>query len=437
MKSPFVHYVHRRGRSVFYGWWIVFSAAGLTMIGGAFYFFGFSTFLLPVEKDLMVDRGPLSLAVSVSTLEGALLGPIQGYFVDRYGPRRIMMLGVALMGLGFVLLSTADSLLEFYLYFIPFIGVGAGLGIMAPSFVAVSNWFIRKRGTAFGIAMTGVGVGGLLVPFTRYLIAEFGWQQAALIIGIIIWAIGMPLTMLMRHRPEQYGMLPDGLTAEQAKLAAEQPSIPGSTTLHQEINFTVGEALTSPAFWQLGVGFGLRNMLSSGILIHMIAAAVARGHSEAFGAGLLGIMAGMSIPSRILGGVLQDRVEKRKVGGTVGFLTALSLVFFLINDSVWALATFAVLFSIAWGAASPTQQAIRGEYFGRLHYAKINGFANLFMTSGSIAGPALAGFAFDATHTYQGSFTAFAVLSLVSAVVIWHAKRPVPNRLRNPKESPS
>lgn len=112
MKAPFVHYVlYRDGRSVFYGWWIVFSAAGLTMLGGAFYFFGFGTFLLPLEEGLNTDRGPLSLAVSISTLEGAALGPIQGYFVDRYGPRPVMMIGIVLMGVGFMLLSTADTLL--------------------------------------------------------------------------------------------------------------------------------------------------------------------------------------------------------------------------------------------------------------------------------------------------------------------------------------
>ena len=423
MKPPFVHHVlHRDGRSVFYGWWIVFSAGGLTMLGGAFYFFGFSAFLLPVEESLMTDRGPLSLAVSISTLEGAALGPIQGYFVDRYGPRPVMMLGVTLMGVGFMLLSTADSLLEFYLFFIPFIGIGAGLGIMSPAFVAVSNWFIKKRGVAFGIAMTGIGIGGLLVPLTRYLIAEYGWQDAAFIIGVIILIVGLPFTLLMRQRPEHYGLLPDGITEEEARRDAEAPA--GAVSMHTEIDFTVKEALTSAAFWQLGVGFGLRNMLSSAVLIHLIAAVVDRGHSQEFGATILAIMAAISIPSRIISGLVQDRIEKRKVGAAVGVVTSLSLAFYLMSDSLWALGVFAALFAVAWGAASPTQQAIRGEYFGRLHYAKINGFANLFMTAGSVAGPAIAGYVHDAVDTYDPTFLGFAAISLVSGLVIWHARRP-------------
>ena len=433
MKAPFVHHVlYRDGRSVFYGWWIVFSAAGLTMLGGAFYFFGFGAFLLPIEEGLNTDRGPLSLAVSISTLEGAALGPIQGYFVDRYGPRPVMMLGVVLMGVGFMLLSTADSLLEFYLFFIPFVGVGAGLGIMSPAFVAVSNWFIKKRGVAFGIAMTGIGVGGLLVPITHYLIDRFGWQDAAFIIGVIILVAGLPFTLLMRQRPEQYGLLPDGITEEESRRDAEAAT---AVSVHTEVDFTVKEALTSTAFWQLGVGFGLRNMLSSSVLIHTVAAVYDRGHTEAFGATVLAIMAAISIPSRVISGLVQDRIEKRKVGGAVGVLTAVALGFYLISNDLWALFVFAVLFAIAWGAASPTQQAIRGEYFGRLHYAKINGFANLFMTAGSVAGPAIAGYVHDALDTYDPTFLGFAALSLVSAAFIWQAKRPTLKRQRQPAAS--
>ena len=239
----------------------------------------------------------------------------------------------------------------------------------------------------------------------------------------------------MRQRPEHYGLLPDGITEEEARRDAEAPA--GAVSMHTEIDFTVKEALTSAAFWQLGVGFGLRNMLSSAVLIHLIAAVVDRGHSEAFGATVLAIMAAISIPSRIISGLVQDRIEKRKVGAAVGVVTSLSLAFYLMSDSLWALGVFAALFAVAWGAASPTQQAIRGEYFGRLHYAKINGFANLFMTAGSVAGPAIAGYVHDAVDTYDPTFLGFAAISLVSGVVIWHARRPTVKSAAPPGSRPA
>ena len=132
---------------IFYGWWIVFTAAILAALAGGVYFFGFTAFFLPVMRDLDVSRGTLSSIVAVASLEGGILGPLQGYFIDRFGPRRLMYVGVTLMGLGFILISTAQSIVPFTIYFILFIAIGAGMGMgfkpgneTAPAPVTFNNW---------------------------------------------------------------------------------------------------------------------------------------------------------------------------------------------------------------------------------------------------------------------------------------------------------
>jgi len=277
----------------------------LQTLGAGFYLLGFTAFVLPLADEFDAARGPISLALGLSTLAGALLGPVQGYFVDRYGPRPIMILGVTLMGLGFVLLSTATSLVWFYVYFIPFIGLGAGMGIMSTAHVAVNNWFVRKRGTAFGITMSGVGLGGLIVALTQLLVSTLGWREAALIIGIIVWSVGYPMASLMRRRPEDYGLLPDGVqeTGDTDKVNSSQPT--------DEIDFTVREAFASRAFWLVIIGFGVRNMVSIGVMLHFIPAMVDRGFSEGSAALVIALIGILTIPGRLLSGRLQDKIENR------------------------------------------------------------------------------------------------------------------------------
>ena len=416
MTSPTSRAGPTSGR-IYYGWWIVVASTLLLTIGTGFYILGFSAFVLPLVDEFEAERGPISLALSISTLEGAILGPLQGYFVDRFGPRRIMLLGVTLMGLGFVLLSTASSMLQFYLYFIPFIGLGTGMGMITPTFAAVNNWFIRKRGIAFGIATSGVGVGALLVILSQFLINSLGWRDAALIIGVICWVVGYPMASLMRHRPEQYGMLPDGIPPP----AAGQ----GGPRQAEETNFSVMDAFKTRAFWLLALGFGLRNLASAGLLLHFIPAMVEKDFSAITGALVLGIMGALTIPGRIGFGALQDRMEKRKVGGVAACLVGIAIIVFVLGDGLWALALFVGLYSLGWGGSSPTQQAIRGDYFGRANYAKINGFSTTFQTAGAIVGPTFAGFTYDSTGSYQIAFLCFAGLSTFSGILVWIARRPV------------
>ena len=409
-------------RRVYFGWWIVFSAFTLSALGGGFYFYGFTVFFLPLAEEFDVSRGTLSLVFGLAGLEGALLGPLQGWLVDRYGPRRIMFLGISMMGAGFFLMSYAQSVQMLFVYVILLIAVGSSMGLFSPAFAAVANWFIRKRGTALGIAMSGVGLGAVLVVLTNFLIETMDWRGAARAIAVIILVVGYPLASLMRHRPEQYGMLPDG--AEQGPRPTESHGPP-----QEEIDFTVKEALRTRAFWLISISFALRAFVIAAIGVHFIPVMDDKGLSAATAAALLGLFGVLSVPGRLGFGILGDYLDKRLVVAMTAGLLGLAMLTLIWATSLWQIFIFLVLFALSSGGSAVTF-ALRGEYFGRGAFATIGGIGSTIMFLGTITGPVFAGFTFDVTESYDVAFLTFTGVSLLSFVAVLLARRPAPPRTR-------
>ena len=154
----------KRKRGMFYGWWIVI-AGGLGMsITAGINFHGFGNFIIPLTNEFGWNRTTISGLFSLARMESGLLGPLEGWLVDRVGPRRLMIFGIPLMGVGYILMSRVNSLAAFFFVYIFAITLGNSLGMSTPMAASVANWFNRKRGLAFGIMWSGVGLGGLFVP---------------------------------------------------------------------------------------------------------------------------------------------------------------------------------------------------------------------------------------------------------------------------------
>ncbi len=253
----------KRKPKLFYGWWIVLGATIADALSGGFYLYGFSAFFMPLINDFGWSRAATSGAFSLSRIEGGLLGPLGGFLVDKFGPRKMMLIGMTMIGAGFILLSRIDSLVAFYLVFTLCIAVGVTLGIHQAVIVAVTNWFIKKRGMALGFASTGMGIGGALVPVLAWLIVQYGWRDTAVITGLTFWFVGIPIALMMRHRPEQYGYLPDGETPEEHVTEGNPESTKAERLLstnsekrrasNRDISFTVHQALRTKAFWLVAV----------------------------------------------------------------------------------------------------------------------------------------------------------------------------------------
>ena len=402
---------------MFYGWWIVFAATVLGAIASGTYFAGFTAFFLALIEEFDVSRGALSTVVSIGHLQMVVIGPFQGYLTDRFGPRRVMYLGIAMMGLGFFLISTAQSFILFSIYLIVLIAMGANMGLIFPAVTAIANWFNKRRGVAFGIALSGMGLGSALVVGTNYLVESLGWRGAAVTLGFIVWGVGFPLASLVRTRPEQYGMLPDGAKRP------DEASGPDVVATPLEVDFTVSEALRTSAFWWMNLSFSSRSFVNVALAVHFIPAMQEKDFSSGTAAAMLGLLGFLNVATRIGNGLLIDAVSKKLAGIGQAALMIVAMLVFVWATSLWQIVVFVVLYALTIGAGGSLQFAMLSEHFGRKSFSTINGFGLAIAVIGSALGPAFAGFSFDATDSYDVTFYGLALVALVAAITMLLTKR--------------
>ena len=413
-------------RRIFYGWWIVLAAfLALTftsMTGG----YGFSLFYKRLIDHFGWTRTGLAGAISLSRLEAGVLGGIEGFLVDRYGPTRIILLGIILSSIGMIWLSVIDSLLEFYLVFILLVTVGRSLSAMVAIDTTVANWFIRRRGTAFGILRTAVAVGAAGVIVVSWFINEFGWRSAFVATGIGILLIGIPTAFVMKPRPELYGLLPDGDSpvktvdpATHATSDTENQHYPNN-----DIGMTVTEALYSRAFWALSIGFAIRLMVTGAATLHAIPLVEDLGYSGATAAGVLGSMGMVSIVGRLGGGFMNDAFGTKPVAVASVCLLAVSCLILAYAQNLWQVMLFVAIYAPSYGCSAATMPAIKGDYFGRKSFGSILGLSGMVQMGGSMLGPIFAAYVFDTSGSYRIAFLTFAGLLIISAAMFMSLKKP-------------
>ena len=413
-------------RRIFYGWWIVLAAfLALTftsMTGG----YGFSLFYKRLIDHFGWTRTGLAGAISLSRLEAGVLGGIEGFLVDRYGPTRIILFGIILSSIGMIWLSVIDSLLEFYLVFILLVTVGRSLSAMVAIDTTVANWFIRRRGTAFGILRTAVAVGAAGVIVVSWFINEFGWRSAFVATGIGILLIGIPTAFVMKPRPELYGLLPDGDSpvktvdpATHATSDTENQHYPNN-----DIGMTVTEALYSRAFWALSIGFAIRLMVTGAATLHAIPLVEDLGYSGATAAGVLGSMGMVSIVGRLGGGFMNDAFGTKPVAVASVCLLAVSCLILAYAQNLWQVMLFVAIYAPSYGCSAATMPAIKGDYFGRKSFGSILGLSGMVQMGGSMLGPIFAAYIFDTSGSYSIAFLTFAGLLIISAAMFMSLKKP-------------
>ena len=428
-------------KKVFYGWWIVLACWAVTLYGGGAFFFGFSAFFNPLTAEFGWSRAATAGAIALSQAEGFFEGPIIGPLVDRFGPRKLMLIGIVMVSLGFLALSMVNNLITFYLVYVVLLAIGFNTGFFVAAQAAVGNWFIRRRSRALGLLSTANGFGGLImVPVIAFLILTFGWRTTAVFLGIGMAIIGIPLALIVRHRPETYGYLPDGDTrlpqgpaeapAQGMPLTGPSPQATAATTSVNEVNFTIWEALRAPVFWMLSIAFALRTLAISATVIHQIPFLTDRGISEQTAAGVLALMGLMSIPGRFGFGYLGDYFNKRYLLAIAYLLQGAGLVILLNATTIQHVYLFTVVFGLGWGAPN-LLFALRGDYFGRTHFATIAGVQQSFVAVGTVIGPVFAGLVYDTTQSYQIAYVTFIISIALGAVICFFSRPPnLPKRLR-------
>ena len=415
---------------IYYGWWIVLASMSVLVVGSGFYWQGFGVFFLSLQEEFNTNRAALSGAIALSQLEGGMMGPVGGYLVDRFGPRRMITFGAIVMGCGFLLMSRVDTLIMFYVVFLGVISVGMSVGIRVPALVAPANWFVKKRGLAIGISLTGSGLGGIFIPVLGLLIVNYGWRTTAIVAGIAIWVLVLPLARIMRTRPEDHGLLPDGelpggRPAAPVESSADESRTARTTPPHLEGDFTLRMAMRMPVFWFLAIAFGLRQFAVGAISLHVVPFLVDTGRSLEIASFMLAATTLTSIFGRLGFGWLADRFPPRYIMALSMLMVGLGAIILANVTEGWTLLIlYIVVYAIGWGGGATTMNATRGAYFGRRAFGTISGTMDFFQMFGLVLGPIFAGFVYDFTGNYTIAFTSFAISAAASGVLMVFLRPP-------------
>ena len=415
---------------VFYGWWVVSASAAIIFLTGGTFYYGFSALVKPLQDQFGWSRALISGAFSLRTQSGGVASPIVGYLVDRVGSRRLLLTGTVLVGAGFIFLSRVESVWAFYVaVMIIAVGMSATGGPVAMTTAA--HWFERQRGRAMAVLTAGAGASGVMVVVLATLISAFGWREALLIIGIAQWAVCIPLALLVRHRPEEMGLLPDGEPprppAEVGRVTAppEADAVADGPLRIQDSGMTVSQALRTRTFWLLALAMSLAGFGSTAIIVHQVVYVTeATGLSDGEAAVVAMLMPVVSLAGRLGFGWLADYREKRQVLAASYTLLGLGILLLAAAQEPWQLVFFLVVFSPGWGGSIAVQPAFQAESFGLRAFGAIQGLAFTVSTLGSVAGPIFAGWVHDSTDTYRHAFVVLALASLAAAPAILMVGRP-------------
>lgn len=414
-------------RKIFYGWWIVAAGGALQLLGSAFMQQAYGAYVVLLQAEFGWSKTLLSGASSLREAENGIMGPVQGFLLDKFGPRKVATAGVLIMGTGFMLFSQINSPVTFYGAFV-IMAIGASLsGYLTITFTAV-HWFERKRATAISLTTAGFAIGGMVVPLVVLLMEAVGWRGTAFISGLIVIGVGVPLAQVLRHHPHEMGLEPDGGPAPPPPDNADGTS--GiAHAVRVEADFSLGEAIRTPAFWLIGLGHASALFVVSAMGVHLVSHLTqSQGYSLGQAAGVVFAMTMMFFLGTVSGGLLGDRVNKRMLLITCMGMHATGLLFLSHAANVYMVAAFVVLHGVAWGWRGPQMAAIRADYFGRRSFGKILGISNMIIIVGTISGPLIAGLMYDVTGDYRLGFDILAVIAALGSIFFILARRPNPPR---------
>ena len=421
--------IKRRSSRIFYGWWIVGGGFSLQMIVGSLMIHSFTAYFPLLQSQFGWSRAVLSGAFALSRAESGILGPLQGWLIDRFGPKMMVRIGMLMFGAGFILFSQIDSVLDYYLTF-TLMAVGSSIAGFLTVATTVVNWFAKRRGIAMGIAMSGFGIGGLLVPAIAWSLTSFGWRPTAFFSGVLIMIAGFPIAQIMRQRPEQYGYLPDGESPHSGEDSSqESQELQGASDSDGVTGFTAREAMRTPAFWLLSVGHAMALFTVGAVSLHLIPHIIdSVGISITAASSAVVVMTTFNILGQLGGGFLSDRFSKRALAAVAMLFHSIALLTLAYATTLLSVYIFAVLHGTAWGVRGPLMTTKRADYFGRASFATIMGFSSLIVMVGMTGGPLFAGFMADIFGSYRVGFIIIAVITGIGSLFFTLARE------RNPPE---
>ena len=390
---------------------IQFLQAGLLMQA-------FGVYVAVLSEDRGWSKTALSGGAALQSLEGALLGPLVGWVMDRFGARAMVQVGIVMFGMGFIVLSQVDTLPGFY-GAIVLLALGTSLSGYFPLTVTLVHWFRRMRARALSTMGLGLALGGVAVPLVAWSMQTYGWRATAFGSGVLAIVCGLPLARVLRRHPRDVGETEDGLPADAPMPASAAPA----PAPHRE--FSAGEALRTRAFWLLALGHGFALLVVTAVNVHAIShMKEGLGYSVAQASLVITLMTVAQVGGLLIGASIGDRWEKRKV--VAGCMLAHAVGLLMLTHAVHPLMLggFALLHGGAWGLRGPFMQAMRADYFGLQAIGMSMGLSAFIISIGQVAGPMVAGAFADASGHYRGGFTLLALVAGSGSVLFWMARKP-------------
>jgi len=371
-----------------------------------------------MAEALHLGRGLLASVAAAARLVSAALSPLIGPLVDRRGPRLVMALGVLSLAGGAAVLAAAGSAWHVMLGYGVVMAFGSiALGDLTGD-ATVARWFVRRRGRALAIATMGLSSAGIVIPLpVALLIERFGWRAAWLALAAIVLVLGLAATALMRRRPEDYGLAPDGVASARAGHTARD-------TPANEISLGARAATRTPAFWLLVLSTNLAGLGFFGVNLHLFSYITDRGMSAAVAATVVTYLYTLHTVAKPLWGLIAERVHVRYCIAACYAGGALGVLFLLGPGSMAWLVAFATVYGLTRGAQSFVTSLAWADYFGREAQGAIRGLSAPFRHLSAAAGPIVGGVLYDVTGDYRLAFAIFAAAFLAGSGVALLAKPP-------------
>lgn len=396
----------KKKSKIFYGWWIVAGCFLLALTGIGISINCVSVFFKPVVESLGFTRGDFSFYFTISALSMMLAAPFMGKILTKYNIRVVMTICTILLTASFLMYSRCTTLLQFYLCSVG-VGIGSAGTHVIPVSLLLTNWFKKKRGLAFGIALSGSGIGGLIFnPLTNWIITTYSWQNAYIVLGCILGITTIPVALfIVTLHPSHKGLRAYGESEEDATSMENMPGL------------TLPEAVKTSGFWLLGLVLFITGLMNMGIQMHIPAYLTDVGYSSTFAANIVALFMGVLVVGKLTLGSICDRFGMRTGLIYVYGIFAVAALSMLGAHALWMVIFFGIIFGMANAIMTVPPPMMTAEVVGSKSYGVIYGVMNIFFTLGCAIGMPLSGYIYDSQGSYTLAWNLYAVLALVGMVI--------------------
>ncbi len=414
-------------RRFHYGWVMVGNGAIVNSIGSV-HAATFSIFFLPLQEEFKVGSAALALVLTMARVQGGFEGPAVGWLIDKVGPRVPAVLAALVGGVGFLLLPMANSYWTFVLIYVFVISLAFNMGFLHSMHAVANLWFVRYRTRVLSIFSSSLrGGSAALTPIVALFVLANGWRAGAIFAGVLVLAVALPLTFLIRRSPESMGLLPDwrypDTDADGQK--TEESTASAAATNVEEVpdDFDTGEAIRTSSYWIILYSTAIRHGVLAGIRVHFIPMFVGLGFSQQTGANFLALTSLIATPLILFNGWLGDRLYKPRVLMMGQIASVLAMLFLINAGSLWQLYLFAFFFAYGESTA-PVNHSIIGDFYGRKNFAKLNGFLGMGTMFGSMLTPVAAGLIKDQIGVYTPALWGFLVVAAIASFLLLFTHKP-------------